>query len=187
MAALGLLLTVKPRAALLAGFGGAILGLAALGLLEWKTHGGFIRHIIEYNVNPWTFEALALQLRRELRYVLLLAAAVGGLGVLWLDHFARGKRRNARANEAWFVVKTVSLWLFLSLAMLASLGKHGASVNYFIEPMCVCAIAVGMFVGLGWQAVVDDFWAAQDGPAIGPDRRDAGDGDRNGELSNALL
>jgi hypothetical protein len=48
----------------------------------------------------------------------------------------------------------VSLWLLISLAMLTTLGKAGSYVNYFIEAMCVCAVPVGMLVGLGWQAVV---------------------------------
>jgi hypothetical protein len=38
--------------------------------------------------------------------------------------------------------------------MLTTLGKAGSWVNYFIEAMCICAVPVGMLVGLGWQAVV---------------------------------
>lgn len=46
------------------------------------------------------------------------------------------------------------MWLLLSLIMMvATVGKNGSDVNYFIEPMCVCAVAVGLLIGLCWQAV----------------------------------
>jgi hypothetical protein len=47
----------------------------------------------------------------------------------------------------------VSLLLSL-IMMVATVGKSGSNVNYFIEPMCVCAVAAGLLIGLCWQAVV---------------------------------
>ena len=41
--ALLVLLLVRPRATILAGIGGAVLGLCALAWLEWATAGGFLR------------------------------------------------------------------------------------------------------------------------------------------------
>ena len=53
------------------------------------------------------------------------------------------------------VVPIVAAWLLLSLVLLvATVGKTGASINYFIEPMCVCAIAAGLIVGRSWQAAI---------------------------------
>jgi hypothetical protein len=153
--ALVVLLMVRPRAAILAGLGGAILGLAALAWLEWLTAGGFLRHILAYNVNTSSFDLLVRRLREEAIYAILLAAAVVGLGVSWLDRVAAARRHAPGTAKYSVVVPIVTVWLSLSAAMLLStVGKTGSNVNYFIEPMCVCAVAAGMLVGLYWQAVV---------------------------------
>jgi len=151
---LAVLLVMEPRVAILAGLGGAVLGLGALAWLEWLTAGGFLRHIISYNANDtWSLQQLVTQLRYQRIYALLLAVAVIGLATLWPRRAAAS--RDARTSGDWpTVVPIVSVWLLISLAMLTTLGKTGSYVNYFIEPMCICAVPAGMLVGLGWQAVV---------------------------------
>jgi hypothetical protein len=145
-AALVVLLMVRPRAAILAGLGGAIFGLAALAWLEWLTGGGFLRHILAYNVNTWKFAWLVSRLREVAIYSILLAAAVAGLAASW--HGPGTAKRS-------IIVPLVSVWLLLSLVMsVATVGKIGSAGNYFIELICVCAVAVGMLVGLCWQAVI---------------------------------
>jgi hypothetical protein len=146
---------MKPRAAILAGLGGAVLGLGALAWLEWQTAGGFLHHIISYNINPWSLHLLVKRLRDQRLYVLLLAVAVIGLATLWPRRAAAPRSPDDGMSGDWpTVVPIVSVWLLISLAMLATLGKTGSYVNYFIEPMCICAVPAGMLVGLGWQAVV---------------------------------
>jgi hypothetical protein len=155
IAALVVLLTVKPRAAILAGLGGAIFGLAALAWLEWLTRGGFLRHIFTYNVNTWRFDWWVSRLREMAIYAILLVAAVASLAVSWLDRLAARRRRGPGAAERSVVVPIVTVWLLLSLVMsVATVGKIGSNGNYFIELTCVCAIAAGMLVGLCWQAVI---------------------------------
>jgi Dolichyl-phosphate-mannose-protein mannosyltransferase len=155
VAALAVLLTMKPRAAILAILGCAVLGLCALAWLEWRTAGGFLRHIVSYNINSWSFKQLALQLRRETLYALLLLVAVAGLAALWPRRVALFQLPDVGASGTWpAVVPIVSLWLLISLAMLWSLGKTGSNVNYFIEAMCICAVPAGMVVGLCWQTVI---------------------------------
>jgi uncharacterized membrane protein len=156
-AALAVLLVMKPRAAILAGLGGAVLGLGALAWLEWQTAGGFLRHIISYNVNEtWSLQQLVKQLRDQHIYALLLAVAVIGLAMLWPRRAAASRWPDAGTSGDWpTVVPIVSVWLLISLAMLlTTLGKTGSFDNYFIESMCICAVPAGMLVGLGWQAVV---------------------------------
>jgi hypothetical protein len=153
--ALLVLLLVRPRAAILAGVGGAVLGLGALVWLEWLTAGGFLRHIISYNINTWTFGLLIERLRFQVSYAVLLALAVIGLAVLWLRPRDEPSPRGGEASRYSIVLPTISLWLLLSLIMMvATVGKTGSNVNYFIEPMSVCAVAVGLLIGLCWQAVV---------------------------------
>ena len=155
-AALAVLLMMKPRAAILAGIGGAVLSLGALAWLEWQTAGGFLRHIISYNVNTWSLHWLVTQLRGQSFYALLLAVAVIGLATLRPRRGAALQWPYIGTSGDWPAVNPiVSLWLLISLAMLTiMLGKGGSWVNYFIEAMCVCAVPAGMLVGLGWQAVV---------------------------------
>jgi hypothetical protein len=153
--ALLVLLFVRPRAAILAGIGGAVLGLAALAWLEWLTAGGFLRHIITYNINTWTFALLMERLRFQVSYAVLLALAVISLAVLWLRRRDETPPRGAETSRYNLVVPIISVWLLLSLiVMVATVGKTGSNVNYFIEPMSVCAVAVGLLIGLCWEAVV---------------------------------
>jgi hypothetical protein len=154
-AALAVLLLMRPRATILAGLGGAVLGLGALAWLEWLTAGGFLRHIISYNINTWSFALLATRLRFQVSYTVLLVLAVVGLTMLWLRRGDRTRQQSVETTEFSIVLPIISLWLPLSLIMLVvTVGKNGSDVNYFIEPMCVCAVAVGLLIGLCWQAVV---------------------------------
>jgi hypothetical protein len=160
--ALLVLLLLRPRATILAGIGGAVLGLCALAWLEWVTAAGFLRHVITYNINTWTFALLLTRLRFQVSYAVLLALAVIGLAVLWLRRRNETLPRGAEASRYTIVLPIITVWLLLSLIMMvATGGKNGSDVNYFIEPMCVCAVAVGLLIGLCWQAV-----------AGSPDRRD---------------
>lgn len=153
--ALLVLLFVRPRAAILTGVGGAVLGLGALAWLEWLTAGGFLRHIITYNINTWTFGFLIYRLRFQASYAVLLVLAVIGLAVLWLRRRDEASPLGADATRYNLVVPIISVWLLFSLIMMmATVGKTGSDVNYFIEAMCVCAVGVGLLVGLCWQGVV---------------------------------
>jgi hypothetical protein len=153
--ALLVLLLVRPRAAILAGIGGAVLGLGALAWLEWVTAGGFLRHIITYNINTWTFALLIERLRFQVSYAVLLALAVISLTLLWLRRRDETPPRGAEASRYNLVLPISTAWLLFSLIMMvATVGKSGSNVNYFIEPMCVCAVAAGLLIGLCWQAVV---------------------------------
>ena len=123
--------------------------------LEWLTAGGFLRHIIWYNVNTWSFALLRERLQSHALYAVLLAVAVAGLGLSWPRRGAITRREDSEEKEYTGVVPTLGLWLLLSLVMLPTVGKTGSSVNYFIELMCVCAVATGMLVGLCWEALTN--------------------------------
>jgi hypothetical protein len=123
-----------------------------LAWLEWVTAGGFLRHIISYNINTWSFALVLTRLRFQVSYAVLLAVAIVGLAALWLR---RGDRTDGETSKYSILVPIVSVWLVLGLIMMvATVGKTGSDVNYFIEPMGVCAVAAGLLIGLCWQAVV---------------------------------
>jgi hypothetical protein len=153
--ALAVLILVRPRATILAALGGATLALAALAWLESLTAGGFIQHIIFHNINTWTFALLIEHLRGQALYSVLVAAAITGLSVSWLDRSVLARQDNPGAARYTVLVPIITVWLLLSnVVMLATIGKSGATVNYLIEPICVCAVGVGLLVGLCWQAVL---------------------------------
>jgi hypothetical protein len=138
--ALLVLLLVRPRATILAGIGGAVLGLCALAWLEWVTAGGFLRHVITYNINTWTFALLLTRLRFQASYAVLLALAVIGLAVLWLRRRDETLPRGAEASRYTIVLPIITVWLLLSLIMMvATVGKNGSDVNYFIS-RCASAL-----------------------------------------------
>jgi hypothetical protein len=160
--ALAALLVTRPRAAILAGLCAVVLGVAALALLEWLTADGFLRHILSYNVNTWSFDLLITRLRFQASYGVVLVAAAVGLGASWLDQRAQSRRPKRAGTPSYagtpshtVVVPIAILWLLLSLAVLAAtVGKTGSNVNYFVEPMCVCAVGFGLLVGRCWHEVV---------------------------------
>lgn len=56
----------------------------AIAIVTESDEGGFLRHVITYNINTWTFALLLTRLRFQVSYAVLLALAVIGLAVLWL-------------------------------------------------------------------------------------------------------
>jgi hypothetical protein len=162
-AAFAVSLTLNRRPTVMAVLGGAVLGLAALGWLEWKTDGGFLRHILGYNINPFSIRALLDQLWTQKRYAFLVIAAIGALAVLLRDR-ARTPAVPASpgAARARALVAILALWFVFAAAMLVTLGKSGASMNYFIEFMYVCTVPIGMVAALGWQAMVENHTGRRD-------------------------
>lgn len=153
-AAFAVSLTLNRRPTVIAVLGGAVLGLVALGWLEWKTGGGFFRHILGYNINPFSIGALLDQLWTQKRYAFLVVAAIGALAVLLRDRARTPASPDAARARA--LVAIIALWFVFSAAILVTVGKSGASMNYFIELMCVCTVPIGMLAALGWQAVIEN-------------------------------
>jgi uncharacterized membrane protein YhaH (DUF805 family) len=81
-----------------------------LAWLEWQTAGGFLRHIISYNVNSWSLHLLVKRLRDQRVYALLLVVAVIGLATLWPRRAAASRWPDAGTSGDWpTVVPIVSL------------------------------------------------------------------------------
>ena len=121
---------------------GVLLGLAALLALEWVTDGGFLRHIILYNINRFEWRRAYWAVVHQRRYVVILAVTLGMIGLaLW-----QGRRRLAAlADDAPAFVMLV-LQFCIAGAMIATAGKYGAAANYFMEALCLCGVFAGMAV-----------------------------------------
>jgi hypothetical protein len=132
---------------------GLAVGLAALLALSWATHGGFLRHLLLYNLNRFNLGAVLAWVPEESPHGLFLVLAIGGLAAGWqlaLRH--RGTqpavafRLRLDSDVTTRLMAILTLYLLLSTGMLASLGKSGATLNYLVEWMCIWSVLIGVLV-----------------------------------------
>jgi hypothetical protein len=146
------LLFLRPRTALAGIATGAVAGFGALAFLVWQTNGGFLRHIVLYNIN-----------RIEVSRLLQIFPAFGqhglyfGVAALGFLHRMRRRLPDYRDCKGFFAVRDqfagntsdaqylmlVGYFIFASLVLL-TIAKSGASYNYFIEWMYVLSVFVGL-------------------------------------------
>ncbi len=126
--AIGLALFLRRRmdAALFA----AVLVLPLVGgavALDRATDGGFARHVLQGNAqNPFHLGRMAAYLAVFLALHLPLVAGA----VWWSVRSRRG------------IPGPLALYPLFALAAAASVGNEGSSVNYLLEPVVACALAV---------------------------------------------
>jgi hypothetical protein len=123
---------------------GLVSGLVALLVLSWETDGGFVRHLLLYNLNRFSFRVAAESLVEEWPQVLFLVLALGGLVAGW-------RRLNRESPELFAhrearLLAILTLWLVFATGMLFTLGKSGSKLNYLIEWMCVWSVLIGLLV-----------------------------------------
>jgi hypothetical protein len=107
-----------------------VVGLAAaVFACQRLTDGWFLWHVIVANANPFTFDYITAQLGSFLQFnglPLLLASAI----------FALPARPGERLWRAYFVLAL--------LETLATIGKVGASSNYWLELSAAVAALIGL-------------------------------------------
>ena len=137
------LMVVRPRIAFwIAGLSCAG-GLAALGLLEWLTDGGFLRHILFYNINRMQWD-LIWRVADPIRlHAVYLAVAGGGAWLLSRDLKALWPERGKHGPRIAAIV-TAIVYFEIKTVMLVMTAKSGASYNYLIEWLGSAAILVGV-------------------------------------------
>lgn len=153
MAAFSVLLLVRPKLAV-RGIGfSVILGLLALAWLSWATDGGFLTHILAYNINrfmPSSFGEILLP--QLFSHIMLIALSVLGAAVSWqairrdlADWSSLVLIRKALArNRAAVAALMLLIFLALKTIMLLGILKSGASFNYMIEWFSAVAVFAGM-------------------------------------------
>lgn len=145
---------VRPRLAA----AGAATAVAAGGLLlaalAWATEGGFLRHLVLYNINR--FEAHRLQMVAAVLVphapsaMAAVAAVAEGARRFGREGRARAVaeslRRGIALNERDRILAVAAAHLAFTTPMLVGVGKSGSSWNYFIEWMCVWNVPIGFAV-----------------------------------------
>jgi hypothetical protein len=149
------LLLRNPRHALIAIACGLALGLSVLAVLEWQTDGGFLRHIVLYNINRFDIRRVYWGIVKQEAYRIYVLIVFGTLAYVWVKcrhHVRLSSWRDltdciARHDDvAMFGMLTVQL--VVASAMLVTLGKPGSAPNYFIESMGLWSVFTGIACSL---------------------------------------
>lgn len=148
-ATLGVMLLVMPGAALRAALLAGCLGLAGLLGMSLATDGGFLRHVVGYNVNRFDLLAgLSLVGRVVLLSLGYMLAAIVGAGFALRDlkrvTTLRRLPRLLREDRGARVTAMLLAYAAVTTALLPMVGKSGASINYFIEWSCALVPLVGL-------------------------------------------
>jgi hypothetical protein len=157
-AAFLMLCCVRPRLAAMLLAACLALGLVALAGLSWSTGGGFLRHILGYNLNRYDPANWAIVTGLVRSHLVLFLAAISGAGltIRRLREAGAGtpilRWRAAAAPTAARLA--LILFLLLKTAMLPLILKSGSSYNYLIE--WLSAVAILAAVGLA-QLFADAF------------------------------
>ena len=153
LASLPVMLLIDRRRTLTASAVALVAGLALLLLLEVRTGGGFLRHILLYNLNRYRFDLLVAGIVRQWPHAIFLLLTLGGVISLWRRLAAERSwaNRHAFIRDAAENIDTrcllvATLYLIITTIMIVMMGKSGAAENYLIEGMCVWSVIIGAFV-----------------------------------------
>jgi hypothetical protein len=156
----------NPRSALLAALIVGTIGLGALGLLQWITHGGFLLNIVGYNINRFSLQSFYNTYWAERSSLFVAIPALASIPVLLnpMRDSASGEqgcrvglraRLIARlANRAVACRALLATYVFFSTCTLVMTFKSGSNFNYLFEWLVVaCAIVGVALADLAWGAV----------------------------------
>jgi hypothetical protein len=163
-AAFFVLLLVRPRTAI-AGMATCIaVGGTVLAALTVASHGGFLRHIILYDINR--FELARIYWVGAGLSVHAVFCGVAALGVVQslreTTICCQGARSldalAARLQAAPDKAATLLLLIYLLILtlMLVLMGKSGSNINYMIEWMMTAGLFAGLAVRDAARAVLND-------------------------------
>ena len=135
-----LLLTDRRRAVEVIG-SGLVMSLLLLGLAQWLTDGGFLRHVIGYNVNRFEMSRLLLLAAQiPLHFPILFAIMTGFF--IWNQESQQIRSTTSGTNPL-----SVALFHFcFCTILLVLIGKSGSSINYLLEWCCAASVLLGLSV-----------------------------------------
>ena len=137
-----------------------VFGLAILAFAGLATHGGFIRHIFAYNINPFEPERIRIVVQvAEENVPLPLVAAIGA----WL-RIGDIRRRSGHSGLATVMERPsdiawigLSFYFLTSSLMLTTVMKSGSNMNYVIEWVFVATMLAGSALGDSLLVATKDF------------------------------
>lgn len=146
------LLFLQPRTAWAGIATGLSVALSALAFMIWQTDGGFLKHIILYNINRLEPDRLLQVVKTTGQHVFYFAAAAVGAAHFLKRRFGAYRscagitdvRRQliASPGDSYYVM--VLAYLLFATAMLITIMKSGSNYNYLIEWLFLIAIFAGL-------------------------------------------
>jgi hypothetical protein len=148
----------NPRGALYAAAIAGTIGLAALGLMEGLTGGGFLYNIVYYNINRFSLQYAYGVLWGERDTFPFMALMLWAAGATLLRQFQQrpagpgppviGQRlwRLGRADRATTARAMLLLHFALASLMLFTMLKFGSSSNYLLDWLCVGCVLIGVLM-----------------------------------------
>ncbi len=145
----------RPRAGLAAAAVAFAVALAALGWLQWITHGGFLLNVVEYNINRFSIQAALYDILTERKLAPFVAImGIAALAILFglargtrtggpIGRLLAGVRHSDRAGAARAILL---LYFALCTLMLVTILKSGGTINYLIEFLCVGNVLIGVLL-----------------------------------------
>lgn len=132
---------------------GAIVAVVCLAAMTWATDGGFLRHLISYNLNRFDLKVAYWNLHLPRHEFGILFASIISIVTFWWRKLDRHPTREwiPVAHQTMIDPGTrpmviMPLYLIMSSLTLATMGKSGATLNYFIEWMCTWSVLVGLII-----------------------------------------
>lgn len=132
---------------------GAAVAVTCLAAITWATDGGFVRHLISYNLNRFDIRVVYWNLRLPRQEFGILFASIISITIFW------GRKLHGCPPRSWIPVAhgtlidpgsramvIMPLYLFTSSLTLLTIGKSGATLNYFIEWMCTWSVLTGLII-----------------------------------------
>lgn len=123
------------------------IGIAALAVLMTVSHGGFLRHVIEYNVNrfdPSRWWLLASTLATQAITIAVAVAVAFGAWQRWRVPEAMAWRARIAGSPWQGAMLLIVLYLAIRVATLPLTLKSGASDNYLIDLFSASAVLAGV-------------------------------------------
>ena len=148
----------NPRGALGAVAIAGTFALAALGLMEWLTVGGFLHNIVGDNINRFAliYAVWVLWSVRDSFLVIVLIAVAAGAVFRGLWHWREAAEeslairqrlsRLRRADRATTARAMLLLNFALASLTLFSLFKSGSSSSYLLGWLCVGGVLIGVWL-----------------------------------------
>jgi hypothetical protein len=163
------LLWTHPRLAIRGIVFSAIISLLALGLLEWQTQGGFLRHVVSYNVNRFDpgllLDIFVPQLLMHGALVILCClGCVAAWHALRTAAAVNGLRRAIADQPHLMALAMMLLFFAIKAIMMLGMMKSGSGYNYMIEWLS----AVAIFAALAIRPCVERALASPAGTTMEP-------------------
>ncbi len=150
VALVGALLLTRPRDAVVAALSGIGLGLVVMAVGHVLTDGGFLRHLILYNVNRFDRDTLVGQAVLVVLFGGVAGAMLAAFGILLgrpllLAGWQRPRNwaGHALAPQGHLFL-TLSIAVVLTTCLLPMMGKRHSSINYGIEWFTLTATMTGL-------------------------------------------